>query len=206
MPWVLDEDVGVRDKERRLDEAYYTRRWPWTGGASRTYDVDPPPPPRGRSTSPRPRPQSRRPWYEDTDDAGYDAYARPSPRSPRSARRHAGRHRTRTTVVDHEHPTYETHEIVHRHHYPRYEREVEFDEDVRGGAYRGGDRGWDAPPRQRTWEVGRGPARPWLGQTYGELTDGYLKPESLKPNISPRFRWFGLILRPVLISTRHLQV
>ena len=37
MPWVLDDDVAVREKERRLDEAYYTRRWPFTDSARQRY-------------------------------------------------------------------------------------------------------------------------------------------------------------------------
>ncbi|KAH8058556.1 hypothetical protein JL722_5773 [Aureococcus anophagefferens] len=40
MPWVLDDDVALRERERRLDDAYHTRRWPYTDGRRRFADGD----------------------------------------------------------------------------------------------------------------------------------------------------------------------
>ncbi|KAK7254494.1 hypothetical protein SO694_00011176 [Aureococcus anophagefferens] len=37
MPWVLDDDVALRERERRLDDAYHTRRWPYTDGRRRRF-------------------------------------------------------------------------------------------------------------------------------------------------------------------------
>ena len=92
------------------------------------------------------------------------------------------------TVVDHEHPIYTTHEVIHRHHYPRVdlagpERHVDvyddygrgapprkvYDDDPTYGyrAVRGGRRTtptWDYPPRH---------AGPAIGYAYGDMTDAF---------------------------------
>lgn len=74
-------------------------------------------------------------------------------------------------MIDHEHPTYETHEIVHRHHYPRYAREVEFEVDADEPLY---DRESSRPaPRRLPGEDRRGDRATGAPAPYGELTDAY---------------------------------
>ncbi|KAH8062140.1 hypothetical protein JL720_13246 [Aureococcus anophagefferens] len=153
MPWVLDDDVALRERERRLDDAYHTRRWPYTDGRRRFADGDDDA--YGTAT-------------DDDDDAllhrGYGLprqsgdvvvedhvhHARPRRgvvrRGPaavrgaaaatsaastrpaatdRMAATHAPRHERHVTVVDHEHPVYVTREVVHRHRRVRYEHDAE---------------------------------------------------------------------------------
>ncbi|KAH8077546.1 hypothetical protein JL720_9927 [Aureococcus anophagefferens] len=195
MPWVLDDDVALRERERRLDDAYHTRRWPYTDGRRRRF-ADGDDDAYGTAT-------------DDDDDAllhrGYGLprqsgdvvvedhvhHARPGAAScaagprrsaaplrrrlrargpattDRMAATHAPRHERHVTVVDHEHPVYVTREVVHRHRRVRYEHDAE--------------RHVEVPGRVRAWGgCGEGPRRSSPAR-YRVVGEGYV-PRDREPS------------------------
>ena len=73
MPYVREDTVDLKEKERRIDEAYHVRRWPYSACAA---SHDKPRPPRSR--------RRRSEGGDSDDDDTYDSlparsYARTKP-------------------------------------------------------------------------------------------------------------------------------
>ena len=84
MPYVREDTVDLKEKERRIDEAYHVRRWPYSACAA---SHDKPRPPRSR--------RRRSEGGDSDDDDTYDSpparsYARTKPRPRRLSGEYAG--------------------------------------------------------------------------------------------------------------------
>ena len=84
MPYVREDTVDLKEKERRIDEAYHIRRWPYSACAA---SHDKPRPPRSR--------RRRSEGGDSDDDDTYDSlparsYARTKPRPRRLSGEYAG--------------------------------------------------------------------------------------------------------------------
>ena len=149
MPYVREDTVGLKEKERRIDEAYHVRRWPYSACAA-SHD-DKPRPPRSRRrrseggdsddddtydslparsyarTKPRPRRLSGEYAGGESDDSSYNTYdsrhERDDKHTRRSTRlrRSAGRRRG-AHVFDRQRPVFHSYDVVHRHYFPHYHR------------------------------------------------------------------------------------
>ena len=174
MPYVREDTVDLKEKERRIDEAYHVRRWPYSACAA---SHDKPRPPRSRRrrseggdsddddtydslparsyarTKPRPRRLSGEYAGGESDDSSYNTYDsrhergdKHTRRSTRS-RRSAGRRRG-AHVFDRQRPVFHSYDVVHRHYFPHYHRVTHINTYTSLSSY-----------------------SPWPGKTYGRMVE-----------------------------------